>query len=401
MKKIYALISLLVLFSAVISAQSDDKKVELGGYVSNMVSAINIPEDYRILLNLGSTDSDWITNNYIQNRLNLYVYPLKSMKGSVQLRNRLFYGTYIRDLDGYAQMLEKDNGWVDMSLNVLDKDKYALNMAIDRLWLQYSINKLEITAGRQRINWSQTYAFNPNDIFNTYSFFEVDYPERPGTDAIRLAYYPSFSSTAEAAVSVDSANNITAAGYYRFNKWNYDFQALGGILSERDYVIGAGWSGAIKGAGFRGEASYFHPKNNFMDTSGVFLASVSFDYMFNNSLYVQLEGLYNQIKSSENVNFLQVFNEPLTPKLLSFTEYTILANGSYPISPLWNSSLSFIYYPKINAFFTGPSIDYSAANNLTLSLFWQSFFGKFPNPVTLKEENKAFHFGYFRVKYNF
>ncbi|MFW5773933.1 MAG: hypothetical protein ACOCWD_04550, partial [Tangfeifania sp.] len=100
-------------------------------------------------------------------------------------------------------------------------------------------------------------------------------------------------------------------------------------------------------------------------------------------------------------SFFQIFNQPLTPKMLSFTEYTILANGSYPITPLWNSSLSAIYYPKMNAAFVGPSVDYSASDNLTLSLFWQTFYGNFPNPLTQVSENKAFNFGYFRVKYNF
>ncbi len=323
------------------------------------------------------------------------------MKASVQLRNRFFYGDYIHNIDGYDRMLDMDNGWVDLNKNVINEDKFLLNMAIDRMWLQYSLGNFEVTAGRQRINWSQTYAFNPNDIFNTYSFFEVDYPERPGTDALRLSYYPNFASTAEAAVSIDSANRVTAAGLYRFNKWGYDFQVLGGILSQRDYVAGFGWSGNIKGAGFRGEASYFHPKINFKDTAGTFLTSLSFDYMFNNSLYVQLEGLYNQLEKGGNLNFLQVLSQPLTPKMLSFTKYTILANGSYPITPLWNSGLSFIYYPKINAVFFGPSIDYSASNNLTLSVIWQTFFGEFPNPLTMEEEKKAFHFGYFRVKYNF
>ena len=395
------IIIILLIPGISIFAQSESNKIGFSGYIGNMISASRIPEDYRFLMDMNNTESNWITNNYLHNRLNLYVYPLKGMKGSVQLRNQFFYGDYIRDIEGYDRKLDMDNGWVDLNTNVVNEDNFILNMAIDRMWLQYSLGNFEVTAGRQRINWSQTYAFNPNDIFNTYSFFEVDYPERPGTDALRLSYYPNFASTAEAAVSIDSANRVTAAGLYRFNKWGYDFQVLGGILSQRDYVAGFGWSGNIKGAGFRGEASYFHPKINFGDTAGTFLTSVSFDYMFKNSLYVQLEGLYNQLKNDGNLNFLQVLSQPLTPKMLSFTEYTILANGSYPVTPLWNSGLSFIYYPKMNAAFFGPSIDYSASNNLTLSVIWQTFFGEFPNPLTREEEKKAFHFGYFRVKYNF
>ena len=401
MRKKALIILLLILGGYQSFAQTNDKKLELDGYVSNMLSYNYIPNGYGSLLGLDPGQSHWISNHYLQNRLNLFVYPAENLRGSVQLRNRFFYGEYIQQIPGYAQMLETDNGVVDLSGNVIDQNSYALNMAIDRFWLQYTVGKVDIKAGRQRINWSQTYAFNPNDIFNTYSFFEVDYPERPGTDALRVSYYPSFASTAEAAVSLDSANRITAAGLYRFNKWSYDFQVLAGILAEQDYVFGLGWSGSIKGAGFRGEASYFQPKENFENANGIFVASISFDYMFSNSLYLQLEGLYNELPDDGNTNFLQIFNRPLTPKMLSFTEYTILANGSYPITPLWNGSLSTIYYPKMNAVFVGPSIDYSASDNLTLSVFWQTFYGNFPNPLTQVNENEAFNFGYFRVKYNF
>lgn len=401
MKKTAIIIAVAFYFMPWARSQTGESKINLDGYVSNTLSYTNIPKNYGFLLNLDPSKSYWISNHYLQNRLNLFVYPLKNMKGSVQLRNRVFYGEYIQDISDYASQLEQDNGWVDLSKNVIDEDKYVLNMAIDRLWLQYTLGKFDFKAGRQRINWSQTFAFNPNDIFNTYSFFEVDYPERPGTDALRISYYPTFSSTAEVALSVDSANRVTAAGLYRFNKWNYDIQVLAGMLSENDYVLGMGWSGSIKGAGFRGEATYFHPKNNVKDTTGVFLTSISFDYMFNNSLYLQLEALYNQIEDEESVKFFQILRLPLTPKSLSFTEYSLLANGSYPITPLWNTSLSFIYYPKMNAVFIGPSVDYSASNNLTLSLIWQTFYGEFPNPLTLKEEKKAFNFAYFRMKFNF
>ena len=401
MRKKALIILLLILAGFQSFAQTNDKKLELDGYISNMLSYNYIPNGYGSLLGLDPGQSHWISNHYLQNRLNLFVYPAENLRGSVQLRNRLFYGEYIDQIPGYAQMLEADNGVVDLSGNVIDQENYALNMAIDRFWMQYTIGKVDVKAGRQRINWSQTYAFNPNDIFNTYSFFEVDYPERPGTDALRVSYYPTYASTAEAAVSLDSANRITAAGLYRFNKWSYDFQVLAGMLAEQDYVFGIGWSGSISGAGFRGEASYFLPKDNGDNSEDIFVASVSFDYMFSNSLYLQLEGLYNEMPDDGNTYFFQIFNRPLTPKMLSFTEYTILANGSYPITPLWNSSLSTIYYPKMDAVFVGPSIDYSASDNLTLSLFWQTFYGDFPNPLTQVNENKAFNFGYFRVKYNF
>lgn len=381
---------------------AQDSKYDFSGYLSNMFSWNSVPEGYGMLFGQDPAKVHWISNHYLQNRLNLNIYPADGLTGSIQMRNRFFYGDYISDIPGFASTLDADNGWIDLSTNIFETDQTGLNMAIDRFWLQYTMGDFEIKAGRQRINWSQTFAFNPNDIFNTYSFFEVDYPERPGIDAIRATWYPSFVSTLEAAVSIDSASRITAAGFYRFNKWGYDFQILGGIMKDEDYVLGAGWSGNINGAGFRGEVSYFHPMEDPASQSGILVTSLSIDYMFGNSLYLQLETLYNQLPGNgEAMGFLQSMSQPMSAKKLSFTEYSLLFNASYPVSPLINTTLSTIYYPDIDGIFAGPSVEISVTNNIGVSLFWQTFYGKFPGPVSGIEQTEAFHFGYLRAKWNF
>jgi hypothetical protein len=298
-------------------------------------------------------------------------------------------------------MLSSDNGWIDLSANLLETNQVVLNTSVDRLWVEYTFSDIELKAGRQRINWSQTFAFNPNDIFNTYSFFEVDYPERPGSDAVKISWYPSYTSVMEGAFSVDSARRITAAAFYRFNQWSYDFQFLAGILKEQDIVLGTGWSGSIQGAGFRGELSYFHPSDRMADTTGVLVASVSVDYMFNNSLYLQMETLYNRLPTDSSDGFLQVFSQPMSVKNLSFTEYTLLLNASYPVNPLVSTTLSAIWYPKMNTFFAGPSLEVSITDNLGASLFWQTFYGEFPGITGTTSQKSAFHFAYLRAKWNF
>ena len=91
-----------------------------------------------------------------------------------------------------------------MSWNILTEKSFFLNTTIDRLWVDFNYGKLQVRAGRQRINWGQTLIWNPNDIFNAYSFFDFDYIERPGSDAVRVQYYPGSSSSVEAAVKVNS-----------------------------------------------------------------------------------------------------------------------------------------------------------------------------------------------------
>jgi hypothetical protein len=408
----------------------DDQKIrnwELNGYISNMQSVM-----YENLNDL------WLTENLLHNRLNFRWNISDKLAFSIELRNRFIYGDLIRfdqllkdiedqlDIDttssitslfgidplnmnsgltgfyNYVEQIDGDNGIADLSLLLAKGKNYLLNVFFDRLWFQYTIGNLEITAGRQRINWGQTFVWNPNDIFNTYNFFDFDYPERPGSDAIRVQYYTGFTSNVEAAVKLDSAQNITAAGLFRFNKWNYDIQLLGGILNSEDFVAGLGWSGNIKGAGFRGELSYFHPRDNFKDTTGLLFASVSSEYVFKNSLMIQVEALYRQLPEDYNVSdFSEFYSGTLSVKKLSFTEYNIFSQATYPVTPLLNATLGgMVFLGEISGYYIGPSLSYSLMDNLDFSSYFQIFNGKFPDSEGIKHKQK-FNLAFLRLKMSF
>ena len=240
--------------------------------------------------------------------------------------------------------------------------------------------------------------WNPNDLFNAYSFFDFDYEEKPGSDAIRLMYYPSYTSVAELAVKVNRNEQITAAGYYRMNQWGYDVQFLGGILNNDEYVAGVGWSGHIKGAGFNGELTYMRPAKNFHDTSATLLASVSASYMFANSLMLQMEGYYNgHYEHMDMGSFRNYYFRPLTVKTLSFSKFSWFAQASYPIHPLLEGTLAVMYYPDMEGYFLNPSLRYSLTNNVQLSAFAQLFQGKFTGGGGQEKIN----FLFFRFKWSF
>ena len=408
----------------------DDQKIrnwELNGYISNMQSVM-----YENLNDL------WLTENLLHNRINFRWNISDKLTFSIQFRNRFIYGDLIRfdqllkdiddQLDGdttssitslfgidpgnlnsglagfnnYVDQIDSDNGIADLSLMIAKGKTYLLNVFFDRFWFQYTIGNLEITAGRQRINWGQTFVWNPNDIFNTYNFFDFDYPERPGSDAIRIQYYPGFTSTVEAAVKLDSAENLTAAGLFRFNKWNYDIQFLGGILDSEDLVAGFGWSGNIKAASFRGELIYFHPRENFKDTTGLFFASISSEYIFKNSLMLQVEALYRQLPKDFNVSdFSEFYSGPMSVKKLSFTEYNIFSQASYPVTPLLNATLGgMVFLGEITGYYIGPSLSYSLTDNLDFSTYFQIFSGKFPDNEGIKRKQN-FNLAFLRLKMSF
>ncbi len=182
------------------------------------------------------------------------------------MRNIIDYGqmvTYINNLSkispafsDYNKLVISDEGFMDLTWKWAEGQSYSLYSNIDRLNFDITHKNLQVTLGRQRINWGINMVWTPNDIFNTYNYFNFDYVERPGCDAVRVQYYTGMTSSAELAFKLDKNDNITMAGLYKFNHWNYDWQVLGGVMKD-DIVLGLGWSGQIESAGFNGENELF------------------------------------------------------------------------------------------------------------------------------------------------
>ncbi|MCK5028930.1 MAG: hypothetical protein KAR57_04795 [Bacteroidales bacterium] len=371
MKKLSIYILLFILAVSAKSQESVFKNMELKGYVKYMNTAM-----------FNSIDSIWLIDNLIHNRLNYKWYMSGNLTFALDMRNRFVYGDLVKFMPNYANSLENDNGFLNfLTNNITDENSYVLNTAFDRAYFEFNVNNWVITLGRQRINWGQSFAWNPNDIFNSYSFFDFDYEERAGSDGLRIQYYPNYTSVAEAAIKIDKDNNITAAGLYRFNKWSYDIQLIGGIIDTSDYVVGAGWSGSIKDFGFNGEVSYFHPQESYSDSTGVAIVSAGLNYMFGNSLNISFEGNYNGYFGKLNLSsFNDLYFIPLSVKTTSYSKFSWFGQISYPIHPLLNGTIAVMYFPSLgNGYFLMPSLAYSVSDNFEFALYGQHFEGTFGN----------------------
>jgi hypothetical protein len=383
MKKFYTIVFFLILINSSIHSQEKSKIISLDGYVTVMESAI-----------FDTLSGPVLFDNLLHNRINLKVFINKNITFAAEFRNRLFTGDLARINNYYSDMIGTDQGWIDMSWDVMNKSSFYLNTTVDRLWLDFNYNKFQATIGRQRINWGQTFVWNPNDIFNAYSFFDVDYIERPGSDAIRLQYYPSSSSTIEAAAKIDNENNITAAGMYRFNRWGYDIQFLAGYSNSSDIVAGAGWSGSIGSVSFRGEGSWFHPVEAFKDTSGTMIITAGIDKVFEDNSIAQLQLMYcnNPLKMN---NFTSIYTGNLSAKDLAFSKFTAFGQFTWAATPLLNIGISGMWFPDLNGYFTGPALDYSLAENVDFSLIWQHFDGR------INDAEERINLVFLKVKWSF
>jgi hypothetical protein len=378
---------LILIISFIISdralSQEKPEFLSLKGYVTSMQSVM-----------FDSLSGPFLNENLLHNRLNFKGYINNNITLAAEFRNRLFTGDMVRLDHSYAEMIGSDQGWIDLSWNILDKQSFFLNTTIDRLWMDFNYGKFQARIGRQRINWGQTLVWNPNDIFNAYSFFDFDYVERPGSDAVRLQYYPGFSSAIELAVKADYEDNITAAALFRFNRMGYDIQFLAGYINSEDLMAGAGWSGAIGSLSFRGEASWFQPARDFSDTIGTGLFTVGFDRIFKNNSMAQMQLMYCN-HPVDFTSFGTLYTGSLSAKDLAFSEFSAFGLFSYPVTPLLNATLSAMWFPDLKGYFAGPSLDYSLAENVDFSIIWQHFKGK------IEDEQSKINLGFLRVKFSF
>jgi len=324
-----------------------------------------------------SKSLDYLFLNQIHNRLNFRWYATNELTFAIEIRNRVYMGQMVKEYSEYKDIIDTDNGFLDLGTVLLSTDNWFLHSMLDRGWIDYSKGNWQFRAGRQRINWGINLVWNPNDVFNTFSYFDFDYEERPGTDGVKVQYYTGATSSAELIYKIGHNNDESAiAGTVRFAKFNYDFQFLGGWVGK-DYVLGGGWSGDIKGGGFRGEITWFRPRdqkdeNNFETV----VTSISGDYSFKNSLYLHGAFLFNSYGTTGNAGGRGFFAPDISAKMLSLGKYQLFAQVSYPLTPLFSGDFSTMVNPSDGSSYLGPALTYSLGDNWELMLNGQLFLGK-------------------------
>lgn len=383
MKKLCFAFFLLLLLPAGTILSQEKNPVTLGGYVTTMQSSM-----------FEKLSGSFMNENLLHNRLNFKAYISNGITFTGELRNRLFTGDFVRMGSYYSDIIGYDRGFADMSWNLINENSFLFNTTLDRLNVDFTFNKFQITAGRQRINWGQTFVWNPNDIFNAYSFFDFDYVERPGSDAVRLQYFTSSSSAAEIAVKVDNNHDITAAGLYRFSLWGYDIQFLAGFVNGQDIVVGTGWSGAIGGLSFRGEVSWFDQYEDFPGDESTVLATTGFEKIFKNNSMAQVQIMYCNNPTGLN-DFNSFYSGNLSSKDLAFSVFSAFGQFTWAATPLINLTASAMWLPDLDGWFAGPSFDYSLAQNLDFSLIWQHF------DALMGGEKSKINLAFLRLKYSF
>jgi hypothetical protein len=234
---------------------------------------------------------------------------------------------------------------------------------IDRLWIDATCGDLEVRAGRQRVAWGTNLVWNPIDVFNPSSWLDFDNEEKPGTDAIRAQYYLGPASEIDAAWAPGRrVTDTDAAVRIKVNRWGYDWMWIGGRRAD-DHVAGFGWTGSVAGGGFRGEALLGRPRSGPDRTGRGYLnASISGDYTFANTTYLQVSGLFESRGTTGDAGGLELL-EAVARGDLSPGRWALFGEIAKDLTPLWRADLVAIVNPSDGSSYLGPTLTWSATPN--------------------------------------
>ncbi len=362
----FLLISVLLLSTlGAVSTKSQD--ISFGGYLQGL--------PIRLSAELPPPVGDEIFWEYrMQNRLNVTWYISDEFQVTGQARTRLFAGDLVNQVPGYTRSISRDDGILNLSWMIAESDHAFLHFMPDRLYGEWSSGDWNIRAGRQRINWGVNMVTNPNDLFNIYSFFEFDYPERPGSDGIRIQYHLDWASRIEfAAAPKQDMRESVAALMYVFQLRGYDVQVISGYYQNR-LALGGGWAGSISTTGFKGEVMFFHDAeaNPDGERKSALVAAVSADHMFDNGVFLVAESAWN---SAGGGMIAEIAGESLSADNPTISEFQFTTQASYSLNPLLDGSLAAIWFPDENGVYLSPSITYSLTQNTDIMLLAQYFAG--------------------------
>ncbi|UZO79174.1 hypothetical protein NBT05_09345 [Aquimarina sp. ERC-38] len=368
--------------------QQNIKKWELSGYFKSLQGIYS-------LRNEAVDETTVATDAFLHSRLNFVYYPTDKITFKAELRTRFFYGELSKPplaINFRENLYKTVNDVVDLQV-ISTGEEVVLHSVFDRLYLEYILKNLEIRAGRQRINWGVHTIWNPNDIFNAFSFTDFDHVERPGSESIRIKYYIGATSSIEvAAKAFNNSNDIIAGIIWKTNNNGYDFQFLSGWVNE-DIAIGIGWSGGIKKIGFDGEATFFKAtKDNEED---IFSGTIGLDYSFKNNTLIETGLLYNSGGSDDSSTILGF---ELNAKNLYPYNWTTYINLAKPFTPIFSGAIVILYSPVSGQpIFMNPTLSYSLGENLDVDLIGQIIFEDSPTRIY----HSPTQIVYLRMSWNF
>lgn len=344
MKKIF----IIALYTLSIVDSAFPMEADLKGHYKNLlIFTKTISNNKSVYQNLNRLELEMKLN--INNRLKgIMVYDIESSLGSM-LKTEEF------------RLVKESNqeNFFDLEKIIIEDDNLFLKHLLYRIYFVYSIPKVDITIGRQRVAWGTGLTFNPTDIFNPIQPTIIEQDRRDGIDGINLEISPTNLSKVNIIYAIYKNSEKGIAMLSQMNLKDYDISLLIGEL-KKDDIIGITFVTNIDEGILRAEIIYTK-KEKGVD---FFKFAIGGDYTFRNSLRIKGEYFYNGQGEKRKINYPRLLLKNETMYLAQ--NYSLIGIG-YDITPLLKFDTYLILNLDDNSYYINPEFNYSFKTNIVLS----------------------------------
>jgi hypothetical protein len=370
-----AVIAVLVSISLLVSpAAAIDWEHDLRGFVKEYPS-----------LALTDSTTDWLTST--RGRLKFRWFPTYSLTFVADYEATVTTGSIVgSESFGALSTVQTERGELfDLSWQLVNTENVYVTHTIDRLYAEYYHENVVLTLGRQRIAWGVSDYFRPLDQFAPFTPGEIDTEERAGIDAARVSFSWDRLSNIELVVSPRSHfDNSRIGGRIRTNIDEWDIGAIVGWF-EDGTVLGGSFSGALGGAGVKGEALAVYDgyaRTNmtgspptYREVQKTYLkATLGGSYGFNwRNLTVSGEAYYDGSGASNPAGYDVI--GLATGRRVTVGRYYAAATASALAHPLVTLSATTLMNLTDNSALISPSLVWSARQTIDVTVGAQVFIG--------------------------
>lgn len=355
------------------------------------VAAVDWEHDIRGFVkespSLALTDSttDWLSST--RGRLKFRWFPSFNLTFVADYEATVTTGSLLGgESFGALREVQTERGeLLDMSWKLVDTENVYATHTVDRLYAEYYHENVIVTVGRQRIAWGVSDYFRPLDQFAPFMPGEIDTEERAGIDAARLSFSWDRLSNVELVYSPRAGfDDWRIAGRIRTNIDEWDIGAVGGWFQDGT-VLGGSFSGALGGAGVKGEALAVYegyartdvkgPPLTYEEVQKTYLkATLGGSYGFNwRNLTVGGEAYYDGSGAKDRSEY-DVFGL-VAGRRVTVARYYAAATASALVTPLVTVSATTLMNLTDSSALVSPSLVWSARQNIDVSVGAQVFFG--------------------------
>ena len=274
---------------------------------------------------------------------------------------------------------------------------------LDRAAVELRGGPLRATVGRQAIGWGRGALFGAYDLFAPFAPLEVDREWRRGVDAARVERRLGERGAAELVVAgADRAADMAVAGRLRGAAGDADAELVAGWRAG-DWLLGAGASGALRGAELHGELCAYRardplPAGGSLGDARLALKAVagaSYSFALGNGLLLLAEVHHSGFGARRAADLGPLLADPAFQGRLLRGDtqipgrWAVAVTAGYELSPLLAASLAALASPADGSGVAAPQLRLSLSDRLSIVVSGNLPWGKAPAGAALRSEYGA------------